>query len=111
MTTLKILKKTLAELAAPAPSGERHFQMGRLINPMFRPQESFGKRHAATGGGAQPGLVGSYLVSMGTAYSSNKARTLSETHVKHNLLARLSLLSASQLWATQFVADKAKGIR
>ena len=45
------------------------------------------------------------------ATSSNKARTLSETHVEHDLLSRLSLLSASQLWATQFVADKAEGIR
>ena len=44
----KIPKKTLTELAAPAPSGERHFQMGRLIIPMFRPQKSCwqpGRRH------------------------------------------------------------------
>jgi hypothetical protein len=46
---IKVPKKTLAELATPAPSGERHFQMGRLIIPMFRPQESYwqaGRRHA-----------------------------------------------------------------
>ena len=38
-------------------------------------------------------------------------RVTAEPHIEHNLLSRLSLLSASQLWATQFVADKAEGIR
>jgi hypothetical protein len=38
---IKIPKKALAELAAPAPSGERHFQMDRLIISMFRPRGSY----------------------------------------------------------------------
>jgi hypothetical protein len=38
---ITIPKKTLAERTAPAPSGKRHFQMGRLIIPMFRPRENY----------------------------------------------------------------------
>ena len=66
MTTLKIPKKTLAELAAPAPSGERYFQMGRLIFRCLGRPKAIGERDTATGGGAQLRRVGPHVISLGT---------------------------------------------